>query len=191
MEKYGNYCLTFSAPWTGAPSLSLLDTQAKCWYQRVIYDEKLQRNAIERALKAVVLEIELNTAGHNEGPWAESMVNSCAMNTAQLLLCLAVGFKRKSFERENEWRIVCAPRLGTNNSAPKSIDDNFKVNIKPLPRRHVALQIRRELILFQPLLIRPVPFLHCARNPSRCDLKELSSINNILRDNMRSDLHCS
>jgi len=51
-KQYGDYRLTFPAPWTNMPSLTLGDHQAECWYQRVIYDEAAQRSAVERALRA-------------------------------------------------------------------------------------------------------------------------------------------
>ena len=52
-REYGDYRLTFPAPWAGMPSLALSDHQSECWYQRVIYDERLQRDAIERALRSI------------------------------------------------------------------------------------------------------------------------------------------
>jgi hypothetical protein len=187
-REYGRYCLTFPAPWAGVPSLALSDNQAECWYQRVIYDEGLQKNAMKSALKSIVTAISRNTAGQNRGPWAQAMVDGCARNSAQLLLSLAVGFKRKSFKGEREWRIVCAPRLGTNSSAPASIDENFSVNVRQLPRRHLLLQSRREYTFFQPLLTAPVPFLQITRSPDHYDAQELDRINSILRTNDRADL---
>ena len=189
-KEYGDYCLTFPAPWTGTPGLKLLDTQADCWYQRVIYDEDVQQRATKRVLEAVVEAIRQHTGGQNVGPWAEAMVNNCAMNTAQLLLGIALGFKRKQFEQEKEWRIVCAPRLGSNSSAPTSIDDSFRVNVNHVPRRHVALQIQREQQWFQPLLIPPVPFLQYKPNPNRNDAGEIERINTLLRSHHRTDLLC-
>lgn len=165
-REYGDYRLTFAPPWTGMPSLALSDPQAECWYQRVIYEDQLQQGAIERALGSILLAISSNSSGQNDGPWAQAMVDSCARNTAQLLLGLAVGFKRSSFRGEREWRIVCAPRLGSNSSAPQWIDENFAVNVKRSPRPHVLLQIHSERRLFEPLLIPPVPFLGWARNPN-------------------------
>ena len=105
-ERYGNYCLAFPAPWTGTKALGILDLRAECWYQRVIYNEERQRNAIEGAIRSVVLALSRNTAGVNEGPWAQAMKAMCARNAAQLLLRLAVGFKRDSYADEREWRIV-------------------------------------------------------------------------------------
>lgn len=124
-SEHGHYCLTFPAPWTEVPSLSLSDPNAECWHQRVLYDEQSQGRAIERALRAIVLAISKNTNGQDEGPWAKAMVDNCARNAAQLLLGLAVGFKRSSFNDEKEWRILCAPRLANNNSAPNWIDEHF------------------------------------------------------------------
>lgn len=186
--EYGKYCLTFPAPWTGVPSLALSDTKAECWYQRVIYDERLQRNAMKSALKAIVLAISQNTAGHNSGPWAQAMVDSCARNSAQLLLSLAVGFKRESFEGEMEWRIVCSPRLGSNSSAPTFIDENFSVNIRRLPQRHLILQIGRERTCFRPLEVVLVPFLHIACGLDHYDAQEFDRINSVLRAYGRADL---
>ncbi len=189
-REYGDYRLTFPVPWTRAPSLAILDTRADCWYQRVIYDEKLQRNGLERALRSIVLAVSKNTAGHNEGPWAQAMLDRCARNAAQLLLSLAVGFKCKSFEGEKEWRIVCAPPLASNSSAPTSIDADFSVNVKRSPRRHLALQIPRESVLFQPFHIAPVPFLGWASSQSHYDADELKRINRVLLANDRGDLVC-
>lgn len=124
----------------------------------------------------------------NEGPWAQAMVDNCARNAAQLLLSLAVGSKRDSFEGEREWRIACALRLGSNSSAPQSIDDDFSVNVRRSPRRHILLQIRREHRCFQPLLLAPAPFLHWARNSLRYDAPELDRINGALKANGRTDL---
>jgi len=187
-KQYGDYRLTFPAPWTNMPSLTLGDHQAECWYQRVIYDEAAQRSAVERALRAIVVAIGKNTSGRNEGPWANAMVDGCARNAAQLLLGLAAGFKPGSYHGEREWRIVCSPRLGSNNSAPSWIDENFSVNIKRVPRSHVLLQIPREVALFDPLLIPPVPFLHWTWNPNRYEAGEVERINRALASNHRSDL---
>jgi hypothetical protein len=187
-REYGDYRLTFPPPWSGMPSLALSDPQAECWYQRVIYDERLQRDAIERALRSISLAISHNTSGQNEGPWAQAMVDSCARNTAQVLLRLAVGFKRSSFRGEKEWRIVCAPRLGSNSSAPRLVDENFAVNIKRSPRPHVLLQIHLERRLFEPLLIPPVPFLEWRGTPNRLNGKAIGEINEALRSNHRADL---
>ena len=73
-------------------------------------------------------------------------------------------------------------------SAPQSIDDDFSVNVRRSPRRHILLQIRREHRCFQPLLIAPVPFLHWARNSLRYDAPELDRINGALKANGRTDL---
>jgi hypothetical protein len=187
-KTYGAYRLTFPSPWTGVPSLALSDIQADCWYQRVIYDEGLQERAIERALGSSVLAISRNTSGANMGPWAKAMVDNCARNAAQLLLSLAVAFKQRSFQDEKEWRIVCAPRLGSNSSAPGLIDENFNANVKQSPRRHLLLQVRRELLLFQPVFIAPVPFLNWAQSPSHVNSQEIDRINNVLKANHRTDL---
>jgi hypothetical protein len=187
-REYGDYRLTFPSPWVDMPSLALSDPQAECWYQRVIYDERKEGDAMERALRSISLAISHNTSGRNEGPWAQAMVDSCARNTAQLLLGLAVGFKRSPFRGEREWRIVCAPRLGTNSSAPQSIDDNFAVNIKSSPRRHVLLQIHLERRLFEPLLVPPVPFLAWAWNPNLLNREAVGEINEALKSNHRADL---
>jgi hypothetical protein len=187
-ERFGNYCLTFSAPSPGVPSLALLDPQSDCWFQRVVYDESLQRDAVEQALWAVVLAISKNTAGVNEGPWAQAMLDSCARNAAQLLLGMAAGFKRQSFQDEREWRIVCAPRLASNSSAPSSIDENFSVNVRTDKQRHVLLQIPQAHVLFHPLLIPSVPFLRWSHNPAHNDAQELDGIRNALLANHRPDL---
>lgn len=187
-REYGDYCLTFLFPRPGTPSLTLSDSQAECWYQRVIYHERLQRVAIERALRSISHAISHNTSGRNEGQWAQSMVDNCARNAAQLLLGIAVGFKRSSFQAEREWRIVCAPRLGTNSSAPRWIDENFAVNIKNSHRRHVLLRIQPELRLFEPLLIPPVPLSEWAWNPNRFNREAVEEINEALKANHRADL---
>jgi hypothetical protein len=187
-RDYGDYRLTFPAPGAGRPSLKLLDPDSECWYQRVIYEEGLQRRAIKRALRSILLAVSDNTSGQNEGPWAQAMVDGCARNVAQLLLGLAVGFKRISYKGEREWRIVCAPRLGSNNSAPKWIDEKFAVNIKRSPRPHVLLQVRAEHRLFEPLLVPPVPFLDWAWNPNGGDHEAIRGINQILRSDDRADL---
>jgi hypothetical protein len=152
-REFGDYRLTFPSPWTGMPSLALSDPQGECWYQQVIYDERLQRDTIERALRAIAAAISDNTSGQDEGPWAQAMVDSCARNTARAVLGLVVGFKRSSFQGEREWRIVCAPRLGRNSSAPRLDDENFAINTKRSTRPHVLLQIHLERCLFEPLLI--------------------------------------
>ena len=185
---FGSYCLEFPVPGTRLSALSLLDSRNECWYQRVIYNEEIQRKAIERALRSIVLALARHTAGSNEGPWAQAMIDMCARNAAQLLLGLAVGFKRESFADEKEWRIVCSPRLASNNSAPAMEDENFAVNIKQSPFRHILLQIHRDWNIFQPLLVPPVPFLNWSHNPSHCEHQELERINGILKANNREDL---
>lgn len=190
-SSYGDYCLTFPVPWTSIASLTLGDSQSECWYQRVVYDEKMQRQAIERALRVIVSALAQNTRGQNEGPWAGAMVDGCARNTAQLLLGIAVGFKRSGFRGEREWRIVCAPRLGNNNSAPDWVDEMFSANIKQSPRPHVLLQIPRPQRLFMPLLVPPVPFLGWTWNPNRYREDEVQRINSALISNHRGDLSVS
>ena len=187
-KEYGPYRLSFTTPWSDRPALGLLDSRSECWYQRVIYDETVQRDALKGGLQAIVVAITQNTRGRNEGPWAHAMVDGCAREAAQLLLGLAVGFKRRSFGGEREWRIVCAPRLGSNNSSPEWIDDNFKGNIKQSPRRHVVLNVPRRQNLFEPLLIPPVPFLGYRCNPDRDCPEETQSINGALAANHRPDL---
>ena len=187
-REYGDYRLTFPSPWSGTPSLRILDTNAECWYQRVIYDERKQADAIERALRSISLAISRNTTGRNEGPWARAMVDNCARNAAQQLLGLAVGFKRRSFQREREWRIVCSPLLGSNSSAPQWIDENFSVNIKDSPRRHLLLQIHSQQSIFEPLLIPPVPFISWAWNAASPNREAVEAINGALKTNNRADL---
>ena len=187
-REYGDYRLTFPFPRASTPSLTLSDPQAECWYQRVVYDERLQRVAIERSLRSISHAISHNTSGRNEGPWAQSMVDNCARNAAQLLLGIVVGFKRSSFQAEREWRIVCAPRLGTNSSAPRWIDESFAVNIKSSPRRHVLLRIQPEPHPFQPPLIPPVPLSEWAWNPNRLNREGVEKINEALKVNHRADL---
>jgi hypothetical protein len=187
-REYGDYRLTFPAPWIQTPSLALGDPQAECWYQRVIYDEALQRSAVERALRAIVTTISKNTNGRNEGPWAGAIVDDCARNAAQLLLGLAAGFKHSSYCGEREWRIVCSPRLGNNNSAPSWVDENFSVNIERTHRSHVLLQIPTQIAPFQPLPIPPVPLLTWTWNPNRYQAEEVEKINQALSSNRRNDL---
>jgi hypothetical protein len=50
------------------------------------------------------------------------------------------------------------------------------------------LQIPREVALFQPLLIPPVPFLHWTWNPNRYEAGEVERINQFLASNHRDDL---
>lgn len=116
------------------------------------------------------------------------MVDTCARNSAQLLLGLTVGFKRESFGREREWRIICAPRLGSNNSAPNWIDENFGVNVKRFPRSHIPLQIHQPPVLSQPFCIPPVPFINWAWNPNCRDAEAVEKINDALTRNNRIDL---
>jgi hypothetical protein len=148
----------------------------------------VQQDAIERALRSIVRAISENTIGRNEGPWASAMVDSCARNTAQLLLGLAAGFKRSAYAGEREWRIVCAPRLGSNSSAPSALDEDFSINIKRAPRAHVSLQIAQPLRLFEPVMIPPVPFVDWASNPVHFDQSAVERINATLRSHGRRDL---
>jgi hypothetical protein len=185
---YGDYCLRFPAPWIESSFLSIADSKAECWYQRVVYDEELQRRVMERALRSIVSAISHNTSGSNDGPWAQAMIDNCARNAAQLLLSIAVGFKRRSFEGEREWRIVCAPQLGSNNSAPRSIDDYFSSNIIRAPRRHLRLRIHERTPLFSSTVNSPIPFLDWSCNPNRRDQGEIEKINNSLRASDRDDI---
>jgi len=187
-HQYGDYRMTFPAQWNSMPSLGLSDSRAECWCQRVVYDEHKQEKAIEDALQSVLRAVSRNTRGRNEGPWAQAMTDNCARNVAQLLLGIAVGFKHNSFREEKEWRIVCAPPLGTNSSAPGWIDENFAVNIKNSPRRHVQLRVHSERHLFEPLLIPSVPFLEWACNTNRLNRDGIERINEALMSNHRNDL---
>lgn len=187
-ERYGQYCMKFPAPWTAMPSLALPDPKAEFWYQRVIYDEEVQRNAIKRAVASVTHAISEQTSGQNKGPWAPMMIDQCAKNVAQQLLSLAIAFKRPEFRDEREWRIVCAPPLGTNSSAPTSIDEEFAVNIRASPCRHVSLKLNQRTALFEPMLIPPVPFLSWEAYASQDNTEELEKINLTLKNEGRADL---
>lgn len=187
-RDYGEYRITFSTPWTGSPSLRLGDPKSECWYQPVIYDERVQQKSVQRALRSIVRAISENTQGDNEGPWARAIVDSCARNTAQLLLGLGTGFKRSSYADEREWRIVCSPLLGSNNSAPSWIDENFKTNIARTPRAHVSLQITRQWGIFEPVMIPPVPIIDWSWNPHNVDRLAVENINEAFRSNGRPDL---
>lgn len=182
-ERYGDYCLAFPFPRAGVKALSILDVRAECWYQRVIYDEARQRNAIESAIQSVALALARNATGINDGFWAQANIDFHARNVAQLLLRLAVGFKRESFADEGEWRIVCSPRLGTNSSAPKYEDECFNVNIRQSPFPHVSFRIQPDRNITQ-----PVPFVDWRHNPSHCDVQDLDRINKTLRMYGREDL---
>lgn len=115
------------------------------------------------------------------------MVDSCARNTAQLLLKMAAGFKQHRFAGEREWRIVCAPFLGRNSSAPSLLDEKFAVNIKSGPRAHVALQIARPWRILEAATMPPVPFVDWACS-SRIDRAAIEGINRTLRSHGRPDL---
>jgi hypothetical protein len=187
-SDYGRIRLTFPAPGGGMPWLRLNSTNVECWYQQVIYDEGFQQDSISQALRAVSHAISQNTRGQNEGPWASAMVDVCARNIAQLSLGLAAGFKRSSFSGEREWRIVCSPLLGRNNSAPNLLDENFGANIKRSPRAHVRLQIHQPQSLFFPVLTPPVPFVDWRCKPDLVNAEEIGAINSALLANGRSDL---
>lgn len=188
-KQYGSYCLTFNTPRPGTPALCLSDLQADCWYQRVIYDESLQRKTITEALRGIATALSQYTSGINEGPWGKMIVDMCAGHAAQLLLGIAVGFKRSVFERENEWRIVCAPRLGANTTAPKLLDENFSVNVKSTGgRRHVHLHVPSEGRMFQRISIPSVPFIRYSSGPYGTKTEEIERINQSLRENGRTDL---
>ncbi len=154
LENFGRYCLIFPIPLDGRPLLGCSDFRAERWYQRVIYDPASQRRAMTEAVQAIADSIKRNTTGVPEGPWTEWMAMDCARNAAQLLLSIAVGFKRKDYKHEKEWRLVCCPNLSLNNSAPKMADDNFKLCIEPDPRRHVVLRAQSG-----------IPFLKVSQSP--------------------------
>jgi hypothetical protein len=139
-ETYGQYCLSFPLPPDGRPVLRCSDFGAECWYQQVIYDHASQRRAMTKGVQAIADSIARNTAGVPEGPWTEWLAKYCARNAAQLLLSIAVAFKKANYSREKEWRLVCCPNLALNSSAPDIADHNFAVCIKADPRRHVALR---------------------------------------------------
>jgi hypothetical protein len=186
-KNYGEYCLTFPAPWMGSPSLTCLDVRADCWYCPVVYEQNSQEHAFRLAIRALTSSIKQFTSGDeiDPGSW---IAQSCAKNIAQLLLGLSLGFKKEEFRDEEEWRIICCPRLAANNSAPAIADENFQPHIKENINRHILLQIPREHRLFEPLLIPSVPFMHLSRKPDYLNDNETCSIRDTLRANNRLDL---
>lgn len=190
-HKFGDFRMSFPGPGAATPVLTLPGLHGEHWYQPVVYDEDLQLDGMERAIRSIFSAISIHSAEGNsseEGPWRGSILDFCARNIAQLLLKIAVGFKRKSFRGEKEWRIVCAPPLGVNSSAPSLLDERFAGTIRRDPRRHVPLQILLDERIFNPSLRPPVPFFAWACNPSRFDRAGVAKINDILRTNQRSDL---
>lgn len=187
-KTYGNCCLRFEAPWMKRPHLTLVGSHVDCWYQRVIYDPSIQSDAITEALHAIADALDRNTSGFNEGPWQPFMTSGCARIAAHHLLAIALGFKRKEFIDDGEWRIVCCPRLNPLSSAPSMADENFRVAIKLGVRRHVELTVPREYRLFEPLLIPPVPFVQVIPNMDAYTGAEFEKVRRALRENGREDL---
>jgi hypothetical protein len=186
--SYGNFCLRFDAPWMGKPHLTFPMSNADYWYQRVIYDATLQKTGLEEALGAVATALQRYTSGHNEGPMQGWMTNSCARIAAHQLLAIAVGFKREEFANDDEWRIVCCPRLNPLSSAPAMADDDFAVAIRSDVRRHIELTVPREYRLFAPTLRPAVPFTAIFPNRNACTFIELQTVREALRHNGREEL---
>ena len=187
-STYGTYCLCFTAPWTSSSFLAIQTSAADFWYQRVIYDETVQRRAMLDGLVAIADALRSYTAGVNEGPWMGMMSCNCARIAAEQLLAIAIGFKHRKFTPDEEWRIVCCPHRNPLSSAPDMADQLFSVAIRSDVRKHVDLIILRELNLFEPLLIPPVPFVQIFPNYGASTATELEMIRESLRNNGRGEL---
>ncbi len=187
-DTYGRYCLKFFTPWSGQRYLTYPMSNADHWYQRVVYDQAVQRQAIRAALEAIVTAVSRNTSGANVGPAAHWMVDSCARIAANHLLSICVAFKNPKYVDDREWRIVVCPKLNPLSSAPKMADEDFLVAIKSGKRRHIDLNIPRPYEIFKPLLIPPVPFVGLIPDKQNIKEEELASVIRTLQDNGRPDL---
>ena len=164
-SNYGKCCLELLAPFQGSLSLRFPLSSADWWYQRVVYDQAAQRSAVGGLLKAIISAIRKNTQGESKtaNGWIEQR---CAAIAASYLLSICVGFKDPKYKRDQEWRLVCCPRMNPLSSAPSMDDEAFAANIRILPRRHVEFIVPRPQQFPAILMIPPVPFvaLHCEKN---------------------------
>lgn len=127
-------------------------------YHRVIYDPALQRAAVARLITAVIASTQNNCAGTLEGPWAESLAKIQARIVSQCLIDMISAFKSPAYAWEDEWRVVCRPRITPAGSAPDLDDDNFRTNIKAGSSRYVELRTHEQGPVFNAFPPCVVPF---------------------------------
>jgi hypothetical protein len=189
-EHYGRYCLHLPIPPKWKPTIKLSDPRAEIWYQPVIYDHSAQRALIQMALSGIVAALAKNIRGEYGGPWMKTMTRFCARDAAQLLLSVAAGFKNETFKNDMEWRLICYPNLALGNSAPDMADENFAVQIKHEPIRHLKLQIQPSFDAFVPLRLPPIFFERVSQSPIHRNDMEREIIDQLLAKNGRNDMRC-
>jgi hypothetical protein len=69
-------------------------------------------------------------------------------------------------------------------------DEDFAVCIKADKVRHIELQLRRPIELFQPLRLSPLPFKSLAQSPKHDDESERKTLNDVLRDIGAAEIIC-
>lgn len=186
-SEYGPYRLTFDGPGSNGPYLGTIIPKSKLWFQQVIYDAKKQQQALTASVAAVVDAVARCSDGRSEGGGPRWLTDSVARNAAQIILGMAIGFKRPLYKWERERRLVCCPRLGANSSSPKADDEEFLSLTKRVPRRHLELEVLREVKFFEPLLRRPVPII-AWESAQRGSDQTIAVIQRALIRNGRADL---
>jgi len=182
------YCLEFETLSDWEPRLRL-GMHAELQYYRVVYDPALQRDAIARAITAVMDSAQKYCGGTLEGPWAESSAKSHARIAAQCLIDMISGFKSAGYGWEDEWRIVCRPRIMPAGSAPDLEDDNFGPYIKTGNSRYVELRVYEQGPVFSAFPPCVLPFRAVqVSDPSNSLFVERKRIRRMLDENRRLDI---
>ncbi len=187
-DQFGKYRVSFAGPGSKTPQLCCMMPNSDSWFQQVIYNERLQIWAIQKSVEAVTDAVASCVYGDVDGPIRNWFIDSCARTAGQIILSMAIGFKRHSYKWEKEWRFVCFPRLGSSSSSPMSDDRDFLAYVRKQPRKHVPLTISQETRVFEPLLRPPVPFWRWQSAPNHAIDSELLTIRNALIRNHRVDL---
>jgi hypothetical protein len=148
LGKYGPVCFKFDVPNKWIPILECSDSLADSWYSPVIYGERDQLKAINLFLTQVRHLLVQHTSGYPEDDKQGWIASGAIRDTGKCLLTIVACFKREKHRPDREWRLLLTPNLALSNSAPKMIDDAFRVCIVGAPKRHVCLR-RKEVPLFE------------------------------------------
>jgi len=195
-RTYGGYCLGFDTRLSWDPQLRPRGPHADVQYYRAIYRQRVQRDAIRRAIDSITDAAVGNSRGAIQGPWSAWTAQFYARNASQLLMDLIVSFKAYEHRGDKEWRIVCRPSLSPSSLAPDIEQDSFKhlVN-EPLAKvggkRYVELQTpvpdAGGVISAHPT--PAIPFGSIRRPDGfRHDDDERRSIRQMLEENDRTDI---
>ena len=154
-SEYGRYCLR--VPTSGDQVLAGPASGVTCALQPIVYDTQLQRESLEEIVVQSMSALAKFTRGENEGLTSKWNVDFCAKIIAHHLLSFALAFKRPEYEWEQEWRMVCSPKMNPLHTAQSMLKAEFEVHIKAGTREHIDLRLKTKDPFVSGAIMSPVP----------------------------------